>query len=135
MLFGEKIITVESISGLGTSRLAGAGLHCCFTIYTPDKFQETDRDGGPFEYTSYTDTPIICSHLSVGVPPRCAVVVLYQVLYAYGANRKAAQPCRMTLSGMGAGMNTKVRKLQGFDEWLGVTTDSRCYTEIFDKGT
>ncbi|CAM9217653.1 unnamed protein product [Pylaiella littoralis] len=60
--------------------------------------------------------------------------LVQQVLYAYGANRKAAQPCRMTLSGMGAVMDTKVRKLQGFDEWLGVTTDSRCYTEIFDKG-
>lgn len=40
----------------------------------------------------------------------------------------------MTLSGMGTVMDAKVRKLQGFDEWLGVATDSRCYTEIFDKG-
>ncbi|CAM9977439.1 unnamed protein product, partial [Hapterophycus canaliculatus] len=56
-----------------------------------------------------------------------------KVLYAYGSNRKAAQPCRMTLSGMRPVMTKKVNKLQGFDTWLGVTTDSRCYTEIFDK--
>lgn len=31
-------------------------------------------------------------------------------------------------------MTAKVNKLQGFDTWLGMTTDSRCYTEIFDKG-
>lgn len=40
----------------------------------------------------------------------------------------------MTLSGMGPVMTAKVNKLQGFDTWLGMTTDSRCYTEIFDKG-
>lgn len=70
----------------------------------------------------------------MGVPLHFAVAVLYQVLYAYGANRKAAQPCRMTLSGMGPVMDPQVRKLHGIDEWLGVATDSRCYTELFDKG-
>ncbi|CAM9754255.1 unnamed protein product [Ectocarpus sp. 4 AP-2014] len=59
--------------------------------------------------------------------------LVQQVLYAYGTNRKAAQPCRVTLSGMGPVMTAKVNKLQGFDTWLGMTTDSRCYTEIFDK--
>lgn len=31
-------------------------------------------------------------------------------------------------------MGEKISKLTGFDTWLGVATDSRCYTEIFDKG-
>ena len=55
-------------------------------------------------------------------------------MYAYSANRKAIQPCRITLSGLGEVMRAQVSKLTGFDTWLGVTTDSRCYTEIFDKG-
>lgn len=57
-----------------------------------------------------------------------------QVMYAYSKNRKATQPCLITLSGLGEVMRAQVGKLTGFDTWLGVTTDSRCYTEIFDKG-
>ena len=55
-------------------------------------------------------------------------------MFAYSKNRKATQPCRITLSGMGTAMSEKISKLTGFDTWLGVATDSRCYTEIFDKG-
>lgn len=55
-------------------------------------------------------------------------------MYAYSANRKAIQPCRITLSGLGEVMRAQVGKLTGFETWLGVATDSRCYTEIFDKG-
>eukprot|EP00752_Nemacystus_decipiens_P017701 g15870.t1 len=56
-----------------------------------------------------------------------------QVMYAYSANRKATQPCRITLSGLGEVMRAQISKLTGFDTWLGVETDSRCYTEIFNK--
>ena len=31
-------------------------------------------------------------------------------------------------------MDKLIRKLQGFDTWLGLTTDARCYTELFEKG-
>lgn len=55
-------------------------------------------------------------------------------MFAYSKNRKATQPCRITLSGMGTAMSENISKLTGFDTWLGVDTDSRCYTEIFDKG-
>lgn len=57
-----------------------------------------------------------------------------QVMYAYSANRKAVQPCRITLSGLGKVMRAQISKLTGFETWLGVTPEPRCFTEIFDKG-
>lgn len=57
-----------------------------------------------------------------------------QILYLYGYNRKTTQPCLVTLSGMGSAMMQAVKRIQGFDTWVGVKTESRCYTELFDKG-
>lgn len=57
-----------------------------------------------------------------------------QILYLYGANKRAKQPCLVTLTGMGPIVTNAVKRLSGFDTWLALSTESRCYTEVFNKG-
>lgn len=52
----------------------------------------------------------------------------------YGTNRKATQPCQVTLTGVAPVMASAVRRLSGFDTWLAMKTESRCYTEVFKRG-
>mmetsp|Transcript_37155 Transcript_37155/g.87093 ORF Transcript_37155/g.87093 Transcript_37155/m.87093 type:complete len:364 (-) Transcript_37155:124-1215(-) len=60
--------------------------------------------------------------------------LVQQVLYCYGANRKAARPVRLVLSGVVEGSVTRERlaKLSGFDTWL-CQTSEKPYIDLFEK--
>lgn len=71
---------------------------------------------------------------AVEVLPFLFWCVVEQILYLYGTNKKAEVPCLVTLSGMGPLISTAIKRLSGFDAWVGVTKETRCYTELFEKG-
>eukprot|EP00929_Paragymnodinium_shiwhaense_P124133 TRINITY_DN9908_c0_g1_i2.p1 TRINITY_DN9908_c0_g1~~TRINITY_DN9908_c0_g1_i2.p1 ORF type:complete len:461 (+),score=135.48 TRINITY_DN9908_c0_g1_i2:70-1383(+) len=60
--------------------------------------------------------------------------LVQQVLYSYGANRSAAKPVNLVLSGVGMGTQTKkgLQKLAGYPQsWLGVEVVEEAYFEHY----
>ena len=56
-----------------------------------------------------------------------------QLMYCYGANRKADRPLQLAFNSVRGGTKAGLEKIMGFANWLGVTSDARSYLEAFDK--
>ncbi|KAH8095775.1 tRNA (guanine(9)-N(1))-methyltransferase [Aureococcus anophagefferens] len=54
-----------------------------------------------------------------------------QLMYCYGANRRAAAPSRVLLSGLTGNMAAQMRNINGFESWLATDVEERPLEELF----
>ncbi|KAH8062472.1 tRNA (guanine(9)-N(1))-methyltransferase [Aureococcus anophagefferens] len=54
-----------------------------------------------------------------------------QLMYCYGANRRAAAPSRVLLSGLSGNMAAQMRNINGFESWLATDVEERPLEELF----
>jgi len=60
--------------------------------------------------------------------------LIQQLLYCFGANKRAATPAHFVLSGVepGGKQHSALKKLAGFDDWIGFRCESEPYTSLYE---